>query len=598
MKLSDYVVSFLVEQGISDVFFVPGGGNMHLIDSIGRNHDLKYICNQHEQASAIAAEGYSRLKNSIGAAFVTSGPGGTNAITGLAGSWLDSIPVVIISGQAKLNDTIYKNKSLRQFGDQEINIIDIVKPITKYAVMIKRKNEIKYHLEKAFYIAKTGRPGPVWIDIPLDIQAMQISKADLHGFEPLELSVESEYSQLDKIIEILKKSKRPLFILGNGIRLSHAENKVLELLDILKIPAVVSINGTDLLNENYEYYIGRPGLYGHRGANFAIQNCDLLISIGCRLMLRQIGFNYKMFAREAIKVVVDIDKNEISKKSINADIKICMDAGRFIDDFLRLIKYQKPLIADCNEWRKKCLQWKDKYNKIESELINQAQYVNSYCFIDKLSDFLSKDDHVITSVGTAKISTLFALKIKNGQRLILNKSLASMGYAVPAAIGACVANNRNQVICIENDGSLQFNIQELQTIVHYNLPIKLFVFNNNGYLSIKITQKNYFPDNIIAADPDSGMSFPDLKKIAQAYGFPFFKINSKSDVASKLKKIFSTKGFLICEIIMDPWQDLIPKVKSTRDKNGVIISKPLEDMYPFLDRDELKANMIIKPLNE
>lgn len=599
MKLSDYVISFLINQGINNVFLVSGGGNMHLIDSIGKNKKIRYICNHREQASSMAAEGYSRLKNNIGIAIVTSGPGGTNAITGVAGSWLDSIPLLIISGQAKLSDTIYKNKGLRQFGDQEINIIDIVKPITKYAVTITEKNEIRYHLEKAFYLAKSGRPGPAWIEIPLDIQSSQIVKNELIVFKPQKDVIHSEHKIIIReIISLLKKSKRPLFIIGNGIRLSHAESEIIELLNILKVPAVTSINGVDLVNEDYEYYVGRPGVYGQRGANFAIQNCDLLISIGSRLMLRQIGFNYKMFAREAIKVVVDIDENELNKKSLNANIKICSDAKKFINDFLKIIKSQNILIDNYNEWKEKCVYWKEKYNKIEPQFINQKEYVNSYYFIDKLNHFLSKDDHIITSVGTAKISTLFAIKLKYGQRLITNKSLAAMGYGIPAAIGACVANEGKQLIYIENDGSLQFNIQELQTIIHYKLPIKIFVFNNVGYLSIKITQKTYFPDNLTAADPSTGVSFPDLKKIAWSYDIPFVRINNKNEITKKLKKVFNTEGCIICEIIMDPWQELIPKVKSAQMKNGTIVSKPLEDMYPFLDREEDKANMIIKTIEE
>jgi acetolactate synthase I/II/III large subunit len=599
MKLSDYVVSFLINQGINDVFLVPGGGNMHLIDSIGRSEKIRYICNHHEQASSMAAEGYSRLKNNIGVAFVTSGPGGTNAITGVAGSWLDSIPILIISGQVKLPDTIYNNKGLRQFGDQEINIIDIVKPITKYAVMVTEKNEIRYHLEKAFYLAKSGRPGPVWIDIPLDIQSTQIAEDELIVFEPGKDIIQPDNKiVIGEIISLLKKSKRPLFILGNGIRLSHAESEIMEVLNILKVPAVTSINGVDLVNEDYKYYIGRPGVFGQRGANFAIQNCDLLISIGSRLMLRQIGFNYKMFAREAIKIIVDIDENELNKKSLNANIKICYDARKFINDFLKILKSQNILIDNLNEWKEKCVYWKEKYNKIEPQFSNQEEYVNSYYFIDKLNNFLSKEDHIITSVGTAKISTLFAIKIKSGQRLITNKSLAAMGYGLPAAIGACVANGRKQVICIENDGSLQFNIQELQTVVHYELPIKIFVFNNNGYLSIKITQKNYFPGNLTAADPSTGVSFPDLKKMAKAYNIPFIRINNKNEINKKLKKVFNNAGCIICEIMMDPWQDLVPKVKSVQRKNGMIVSKTLEDMYPFLDREEYRANMIVKPVDE
>jgi acetolactate synthase I/II/III large subunit len=599
MKLSDYVMSFIIDQGIRDVFLVPGGGNMHLVDSVSKNRKIKYICNHHEQASSMAAEGYSRMNNNIGVAFVTSGPGSTNAITGVAGSWLDSIPILIISGQAKLSDTVYVNKDLRQFGDQEINIIDIVKPITKYAAMITDKNEIRFHLEKALYMAKSGRPGPAWIDIPLDIQSSQINRDDLMVFKPEKIGKCPELKTIiNEIIDLFKKCKRPLFILGNGIRLSHAENEIIKLLNILEVPAVTSINGSDLLNEDYRYYVGRPGTYGQRGANFTIQNCDLLVSIGSRLMLRQIGFNYSMFAREAIKVVVDVDEQELNKKSLNANIKVCCDARVFIEEFLNILKSSGKAIDIGSEWKKRCVYWKEEYNKIEPQFKDQKEYVNSYYFINRLNDFLSKDDHIVTSVGTAKISTLFAVKLKTGQRLFTNKSLASMGYGLPAAIGACFANKKKQIICIENDGSLQMNIQELQTVIHYKLPIKIFVFNNNGYLSIKITQKNYFPDNIAAADPATGISFPDLKKIAWAYGIPHVRINNKNEISRKLKKVFNIEGSVICEIMMDPWQELIPKVSSIQDKNGMMISKPLEDMFPFLSREEFNKNMIIKPVKE
>jgi len=600
MKLSDYVIKFLENIGVTDVFLVSGGGNMHLVDAVGRNKNIRYICNHHEQASAIAVEGYARFKNDIGAAIVTTGPGGTNAITGVAGCWLDSIPAIIISGQVKLQDTIYiNNVGLRQFGDQELNIVDIVKPITKYAVMVTDKREIKYHLQKAVYLAKSGRPGPVWIDIPLDIQGSMIEEDELLSFTPPNKERTSSLDdQINTIIELLKKSERPLIIAGNGIRLSGAVNDLHKLINLLKIPVITSINGKDLVTDEYKYFVGVPGIAGQRGANFAMQNCDLLISIGSRLMLRQIGFNYATFARGAKKIVVDIDNEELLKDSIQVDIPICADAKEFLSEFYKGLLKQGIDLSGIDQWRQKCIDWNGKYNVIENCHINQKRYINSYCFINQLSTHFSFEDHIVTSNGTAYISTLQALKLKQGQRLIYNKALASMGYGLPAAIGACIANNRKEIFCFENDGSLQMNIQELQTVVHYKLPIKMVVFNNDGYLSIKITQSNYFPDNITACNPSSGVSCPNLEKISNAYGIPFIRISKESEINQKLNKFFEQSGACICEVMMDPWQQMLPKASSMKTPEGKMISKPIEDMYPFLSREEFYENMIVEPIEE
>ncbi len=600
MKVSDYVISYLEKIGIKDIFIISGGGNMHLVDSVGRNKNIRYICNHHEQASAMAVEGYARFKNDMGAAIVTTGPGGTNAITGVAGCWLDSIPAIIISGQVKLEDTIYiNNVGVRQFGDQEINIIDIVKPITKYAAMVTDKNYIRYHLEKATYLAKSGRPGPVWIDIPLDIQGSIVSEEELIPFTP-PISNENPMlkEQVRQVIDLLCCAKRPLLIAGNGTRLSGACDDLLQLVEILQIPTVSSINGKDLITEEYPYFIGTPGIAGQRGANFAMQNCDLLISIGSRLMLRHIGFNYKHFAREARKIVIDIDHTELAKKSINPCMPICADAGEFIRELIRQLGNNKDLKTSYGEWKQKCLLWRQKYNTIEDYHLQQKEYVNSYYFMQEISKRFTDKHHIVTSNGTAYISTLQAVRAQRGQRLIFNKALASMGYGLPAAIGACVANGRKEILCFENDGSLQMNIQELQTVVHYNLPIKMIVFNNRGYLSIKITQSNFFPDNITACDPSTGVSCPDLEKISYAYGIPFIRIHTTDEVDGKLVEFFTCEGPIVCEVMMDPWQPMLPKTSSVKTADGRMLSKPLEDMYPFLPREEFMENMIIKPVDE
>lgn len=599
MKLSDYVVSFVEKLGVKDVFMVSGGGCMHLVDSIGRNKNIRYICNHHEQASAIAVEGYARMKNDIGVAFVTTGPGGTNAITGVAGCWLDSIPALIISGQVKLETTIIDSPGLRQLGDQEINIIDVVKPITKYAVMVTDKNKIRYHLEKALYLAREGRPGPVWVDIPLDIQAAVINEEDLDAFiPPIQEEKRAVDFQIGQIVDLLKKAKRPLIIAGNGVRLAKGEKDLADLLEQLQIPAITAILGTDLITEDYPYYVGTSGIMGQRAANFAMQNCDLLISIGSRLMLRQISYNYEAFAREAIKVVVDADPAELNKKTVNPQIPVNCDAKVFIDKLKLKIKETEGFSVNCDDWNKKCVTWRENYPVVLPQYKDEKDYVNYYYFVEKLGEKLTTNDHIITTNGTAYVCTFQAIKLKQGQRLIGNAGLASMGYGLPAAIGACVANNRESVICIENDGSLQMNIQELQTMVHHKFPIKLFVVNNEGYLSIKITQRTYFPDNITAADPGSGVSCPDLMKIAAAYGIPAVRINDHDELDEKLEWVLNNQGPVICEIMMPPFMEMIPKVTSIRTPDGKMISKPLEDMHPFLPREEFYENMIIKPLIE
>lgn len=599
MKLSDYVISFIEDLGIKDIFLVSGGGCMHLVDSIGRNKKIRYICNHHEQASAIAAEGYARMKNDLGVAVVTSGPGGTNAITGVAGSWVDSIPILIISGQVKLETTIVDHPGLRQLGDQELNIIDIVKPITKYAVMVKDKNTIRYHLEKAVYLAKEGRPGPVWIDIPLDIQAAEINAAQLTEFiPPVKKPRKSVEFQISQTVKLLMQAKRPLIIAGNGIRLAKGEKVFHELLAKLNIPVITAINGNDLVNEDYPHYTGRSGIMGQRSANFAMQNCDLLISLGARLMLRQISYNYQAFAREAIKVVVDIDPAELEKKTLDPDLPVLCDAKIFLEKLLAQINNTENFAVKCEEWKERCRAWRERYPAVLPEYRAQKEYVNYYYFIEKLSEKLSANDHIVTTNGTANVGTMQAVRLKKGQRLFTNTGLAQMGYGLPVAIGACVANNREQIICIENDGSLQMNIQELQTLVHHQFPIKLFVINNAGYLSIKITQKTYFPDNITAACPASGVTCPDTLKIAKAYRIQAVRIKNHEELDAKLKWTLETEGPVICEIMMHPYQELLPKLSSEWKPDGRLVSKPLEDMYPFLPRVEFYENMLIPPWEE
>ena len=597
MKLSDYVVSFLENLRVKNIFILAGGGSMHLVDSVGRSKSIRYICNHHEQAATIAAEAYARLTNNIGVALVTSGPGGTNTITGVIGAWIDSIPILVISGQVKIETTIINNTKLRQLGDQEINIIDIVRPITKYAVMVTNKNEIKYHLQKAIYLAKSGRPGPVWVDIPLDIQGAHIEKNSLKEYDYTNDVKKDLDSKINTVINLLKKSKRPVIIAGNGIRLSHAVKEFRILVKKLKIPVISAFAGYDIISTANPYYFGRYGTIGQRAANFIVQNADLVLSIGTRMNIRAISYNYKVFAREAIKIAVDIDPMELKKPTLKIDLPILQDARRFIVDFLNNINNTQNMETK-DKWLMKCLEYKNKYPNITLERKKINNFVDSYYFFKKLSVIANDGTIFIFGNGTACVSSYQSLDVKPNQRVIVNSGCATMGYDLPAAIGACFGNNKKSVICVTGDGSIQLNIQELQTIVHYKLPIKIFVLNNQGYISIRNTQKNFFNGFFVGANKKSGVSCPDMIKIAKAYGISTLTIKNHEELEYKIKKALSYPEAILCDVNINPEEKMYPKLSSEKKEDGTIVSKPLEDMYPFLDRDEFKKNMIIKPLLE
>lgn len=600
VKLSDYIVSYLVNIGITDAFMIVGGGAMHLNNSFGSNPKMKYYCNHHEQASAMAAEGYARLTNKIGLCVVTTGPGGANTINGLAGSWLDSIPVLFISGQVKLETTIGDSK-LRQVGLQELPIVDIVRPITKYAVMVKKPEEIKYHLGKAIYLAKSGRPGPVWLDIPMDIQASYIDPESLKIFDPKELQVEIDdesvtKEKVSKVVKLLKKAKRPLIIAGNGVRLSGAVEKLLAIAEKINIPIVTATNAHDLIASDHPLFYGRPGLFGERVGNFVVANTDLLITIGSQLSIWTVTFGYKTFAREAFHVRVDIDRNELNKKTISQNLTICTDAKSFINELDAQIKNVK--FPNYSEWHAYCRRIKERYSVVLKQYENQKKYVNSYYFTEVLSQVINDNEVIIVGNGTAFTCTFQAIRLRKNQRLIGNVNHASMGYDLPAAIGACIANNKKQVVCITGDGSIQMNIQELETIVYQKLPIKIFLINNNGYLAIRNTQDGFFKSHYVGTDESSGVGFPNMQKIANAYGIPSMRIINQRNLKEKIKDVLEKDGPFLCEIMMDPKQPLMPKVSSFIRSDGKLISKPMEDMYPFLDRDEFYENMIIDPIKE
>ena len=541
MKLSDYVMKFL-EGKTDSIFLVSGGGSMHLVDSIGRSNLNSYCCH-HEQACTLAAEGYARLKNDIGVACVTTGPGGTNAITGVAASWVDGIPIMIISGQVRIETMLKKEdkkKGLRQVGPQELNIIDVVKPITKYSVTVMDPNKIKYHLEKAIYLAKDGKPGPVWIDIPLDIQSSEIQEKSLKGFSiPKKQKAKIPFG---KIVNELNKAKRPLMLVGNGVWLSGAQDLLWKFIEKFKINVVSSMSGDDLVNESYPNYLGKQGTTGTETANYAVDNCDLLLVLGTRMQIRQTSFDYGNFVKGAKKIMVDIDEAELDKINFKPDIGVVADAKDFLEGIMdKDIKLQK---------------WEVKIKKRRSNETKKG-YIDIYEFFDKGLNKIGFPFPVITTNGMACESSHQAIKLSRAQRLITNTAFGEMGKGLPMAIGACVANGKNPVICMEGDGSIMMNLQELQTIKHHNLPLKIFLLNNGIYYSIRNTMNSYF-GNVFAADVESGVSVPNWKKLMEGLGIKYEKIKDKSDL-HKLKHILNFEGPIFCELVLDPNQKMLPK---------------------------------------
>ncbi|OGC10909.1 thiamine pyrophosphate-binding protein [candidate division WOR-1 bacterium RIFOXYC2_FULL_37_10] len=599
IKLSDYVVKFLVDQGVKHVFMVPGGGAMHLNDSIGHNKNIEFVCNQHEQASAMAAETYARIaKNNMGVALVTTGPGGTNAITGVAGAWLDSTPCMFISGQVKRSDLI-GNLGVRQNGVQEVNIVPIVKSITKYSVTIMDPSSIRFHLEKAVYLTKSGRPGPVWIDIPLDVQASIIDIDQLEGFDEKNIINQSQGNNISdlvsKTIELLNKSERPILLLGNGTRLSGAIKDALFLIEQLKIPVLLTWPALDILSDSYDLLVGRPGPVAPRGANFALQNSDCLISIGARLDTVVTGYSHEKFARAAKKIMIDIDPAEINKMQTKIDVPICSDVKIFIQEMIKQLNSILP--KNRSNWLIRCKEWKKKYPVVLLEY-REEKLVSTYVFTEVLSDELNSDDIVIPCSSGAGIEIfLLAFKAKKGQRVLNTTALGSMGNGLPASIGGCLASDKKRTICVDGDGGIQFNIQEFETLARLNLPIKIFVLNNQGYSSIRTSQMRYF-NRLTGADSTSGLELPDICKVAQAYGLKIKKITSQEKLADKLREVLNMAGTVVCEILTPPDEPRAPSMSTIQKQDGTMVSKPLEDLWPFLDRKEFLENMIIPPLEE
>jgi acetolactate synthase-1/2/3 large subunit len=599
MKLSDYVFQLIAAQGVKHVFMFPGGGAMHLVDSLGRCKGIEYICNHHEQACAIAAEAYARVTNNLGVALVTTGPGGTNAITGVAGAWLDSTPCLFISGQVKRDD-LMGNLGVRQLGSQEIDIISLVRPITKYAVTIMDSTSIRYHLEKALYLAKSGRPGPVWIDIPLDVQAASIEPEILDSFVPEETDVHFDQAKLEKqaadVVDLINQSERPVILAGNGIRIAGAEKEFQDLVNQLNIPVLTTWLGIDLLPESHNLFIGRPGSIAPRGANFALQNSDCLLIIGSRLDMGLTGYSHDKFARAAKKIMVDIDPNEIKKINTSIDMAICADAKAFIHTLLK--KINKTKAKPSSSWLLRCQEWKEKYPVVLEEHRMHRGSVSTYFFSEVLADELSNNDLIVPgSSGNCVEIFLLVFKVKSGQRVFHNRGLGSMGFGLPASIGACIASGCRRTICVDGDGGFQLNIQELETVSHLKLPIKFFVMNNGGYASIRAMQKNYF-QQLVGADSESGLTLPDITKVAMAYGLHAMRIIDQNDLRNQIKDVLNIPGPVVCEVMTMPDEIRAPRLSSKQKSDGSMVSKPLEDLWPFLERQEFLSNMLIEPLEE
>lgn len=593
VKVAQYIADFLVEKGVKHVFTITGGGAMHLNDAFGHHQALHCVYNHHEQASAIAAEAYARLSGNIAAVCVTSGPGGTNALTGVLGGWQDSIPMFIVSGQVKRETTIWSTEvPIRQLGDQEFNIIDCAKTMTKYAHMITDEMEIRYHLEKAWYFCQNGRGGPVWLDIPLDIQASMVETEDLIGFDIEDLT-EVEQPIYDvvltpMIIEKIRQSKKPIIYAGSGIRLGGAHDDFIELIEKLQIPVVTAWNAHDVLWDNHELFCGRPGTVGTRGGNFVVENSDLILVFGCRLNIRQISYNYKEFAKSAYKIIVDIDENELKKPTLKPDFPIHAD----VKDVIQSLNHELSGIdaLDRKDWLAWCRTINQKYPAVLQKYYETKSPVNPYVFVEELFDQLVEGENIVTGNGSACVITFQAAKIKKGQRLFTNSGCAAMGYGFPAAIGACVATEGQRIICLDGDGSFQMNLQELQTVVYNKLNVKLFIFNNNGYHSIRQTQANLFQPPLVGVCDGNGLSFPDLSRLSAAYDIPYIKIDKLDGIKDNILKAISERGPLLCEVIMDSNQNFEPKLSSIFLVTGEIVSPPIDDMYPFLNREEYESN--------
>lgn len=591
MNVSEYIFDFYHKKGVDTTFMVTGGQAMFLNDAVGKNEGYKIICPHHEQTTTMAADAYGRIKNKPSIALVTAGPGALNAINGVAGGYTDSSPMIVISGHTNSPFVKYQSKhDIRQYGVQAINTEALVQKIVKYFVTITDATMLKYHLEKAFYLATNGRPGPVWIEVPLDIQKAEVPE-QREIFKPEETYEEGDIKRAVKhTFEKLSNAKRPVFLVGQGVSLGGAREVFREVAEKLQIPVITARLGIDLIESEHKLYVGRPGNYGERAANFAIQNADVVISVGCRLALSLVGHAPQKFAKDGYLIVVDIDSEELKKPGPRIDYPVLGDSKAFFDRMKA--KADDYGYGDYSEWVKQCNTWKEKYPVVQEEYKTETP-VNSYYFVDRLSKFASAETMIMVDTGSCFHVACQTWKVKKGQHFLTTGGISSMGYWV-AGIGACMANDRKDTIVITGDGSLQMNIQDFATIAHNKLPIKVFIFNNNGYLLIRHTQRNFMEDRFVGESPETGVWCPDSLKVAEAYGIKAVRIETPDEVDEKIKEVLAYDGPVVCDVMTPEWQLLIPRISSEKMPDGTLVAHDYEDMFPFLSREELEENMVAK----
>lgn len=590
MNVSEYIFDFFNKKGVEACFMVTGGQAMYLDDAVGKNKNYSIICHHHEQACTMSADAYGRIKNRPAIALVTAGPGSVNAMNGVVGAYTDSSPMIVISGQANLSFVQYEEKtSIRQYGIQGINIRSMVEGLVKYFKTIDDVSKVNYYLEEAWESATEGRPGPVWIDVPLDIQRAEVSVNQAkYRNKPKMSDAYRLDAAVGSMVEHLKTAKRPVWLVGQGVSLSGAREEFRRLAEKTRIPVITARLGIDLIESDHDLYVGRPGNYGERAANFAIQNADLIISLGCRLASSLVGHSPEQFGKHAYKIVVDIDQEELDKPGVNNDEKVRLDCKDVIDELNK--RMATETLSDYSEWVKQCNYWKKTYPVVQPEYKDEKP-VNSYYFVDRLSSLAPSDANIMVDTGSCFHVACQTWKVKKGQQFLTTGGISSMGYWC-AGIGACVANDRKDTIVITGDGSLQMNIQEFAPIHHNNLPIKTFVLNNNGYLLIRSTQRNFMEDRFVGEGPNSGVWCPELEKIATAYEIPYVRIEDVDEIDEKVKGVFDTEGPVICEVMTPEWQALVPRITSEKMPDGRLVAHEYSDMFPFLSREEYKENMI------
>lgn len=590
VKLSDYVIQFFVDRGITDAFLASGGGIMHLLDSVGRNPGLTYYCNYHEQACAVSAEGYARVTTLPGLCLGTTGPGAINALSGMTGAWVDSVPLILLAGQVR-NDIMADYEHVRQVGPQEGNVVAMAKPVTKYAATVKHPNRVRYELEYAYHQATTARPGPVLLEFPLDVQGATIDESNLEPYVPAPddgTRRNAVAAGAARLIEEIRSAKRPLFVAGNGIHCSRSRGLLYDLLDRTGIPIVLPLTAKDLVHETHPLQMGVFGPAGQRRANFAVQNCDLLIGLASGLNLHKTGFNLAGFAPKARKVLVDVDPGQLHYQALKPEVAIEAEIHEFLEEFLRQSAGMD--LGPPRRWLDACREWKRRYPVMTPDYYQDADHVNTYAVMDTLSDLVEADDLVVTGMGTEVASFWQAFRVKEGQRAF-NFGWGPMGWDLPIAIGACIGSGRKRTVCVTGDGSIQWNIQELLTIGNYKLPIKIFISNNHGYTCIRSTQTNFFEGRLVGADSNSGVASPDFGKLAAAYGIPYMRIENSAELAEGIKRALAADGPIVCEMNVAVNQGISPRVASYRSEDGTYESRPIEDMAPFLPREEVWENM-------